>query len=86
MPHRFLQDSRDSRGIQCIPEEYKLAESPANIDIPFLFHSGGICSFWNWYWNVPQNSLEQNATGMHLLEWYLIYNQINILIDNYNID
>ena len=79
MPHRFLPDSGDSGGIRCIPEECKLAEGSANSAIPGIPHSGGIYAFRNCYRNVPRNSPERNATGMHLPECSLICNQINML-------
>ena len=47
VPHRFLLDSSDSGGIQCIPEEWKLAEGSANTAILVVSHSGGILAFQN---------------------------------------
>ena len=86
VPHRFLPDSGDSGGIWCIPEEWKLAEGSANIAIPVDSRSGGILAFRNWYRNVPRNSPERNATGIKFPEWYLIFNLINMFINNYEID
>ena len=74
VPHRFLPDSGDSSGIRCIPEECKLAEGSANSAIPGIPHSSGIYAFRNCYRNVPRNSPERNATGMHLPECSLICN------------
>ena len=44
---RSYQCPTDSGGIQCIPEERKLAEGSANIAIPVVSHSGGILVFQN---------------------------------------
>jgi hypothetical protein len=82
VPHRFLPDSGDSGGIRCIPEEWKLAEGSANIAIPVVSHSGGILAFRNGYRNVPRNSPERNATRINFPEWYLIFNLINMFINN----
>ena len=54
----------------------------ANSVIPVVSCSGGILAFRSSYQNVPRNSPEQNATGMIFLEWYLIVNSINKLINN----
>ena len=82
VPHRFLLDSGDSGGIQCIPEEWKLAGGSANSVIPVVSCSGRILAFRSSYQNVPRNSPERNATGMIFPEWYLIVNSINKLINN----
>ena len=75
MPHRFLPDSGDSGGM-------KIGGGSANNVIPVVSHSSGILAFRSLYWNVPRNSPERNATGMIFLEWYLIVNSINKLINN----
>ena len=71
-----------SAGIWCIPEKWKLAKGFAKCAISVIPHFGGISAFQNWYWNVPWNSPKWNATGINFLEWSLIFNLINMFINN----
>ena len=56
LPHRFLPESGHSRGIQCVPEEWFLAEGPAKIEIPVAYHS----SFET---GMHRNGFQRNANS-----------------------
>jgi hypothetical protein len=42
VPPRFRKESLDSAGVRWSPEDYKLAERPANFSIPAVSQSGGV--------------------------------------------
>ena len=66
LPLWFLQESGHSGGIQCVPEEWFLAEGPAKIEIPVAYYSWGIESFRFWDRNAPLECTGMDSGGMQI--------------------
>ena len=62
-PTSFLQNP-------VIPQDWKMAETPAKFSILVVAYSGWILALWNQDQNAPRNAQERNATGIRWLEWY----------------